>query len=238
VKGLQIKRQREVQRDAHKAKWQAARAKQLKMLRKTWGDGFKTFDPLGVPQFGDCPSRKQIRGSEVVEALERASLATGDPVFDDALRAFRSYGLDCGGLERALRRAHRQIRGDRLRGYLDQMRYFVEHKAAAHRLSVPAAAERIAAEFGVAGASFEAIVDELSRAFRRWKAKGYPPALPSEPTGNLGYTIHVAPTSLTAQELMPDRGFLEPGGAEQLATLWWRRRFREGAIRVAFVRQK
>src|SRR5215203_4057227 len=54
-------------------------------------------------------SRRNLRCSDVLQALERAAAATGDPVFDDALRALRAYGFDSGGIERAAKRAERDL---------------------------------------------------------------------------------------------------------------------------------
>src|SRR3954468_7800986 len=54
-------------------------------------------------------SRRNLRRSDVLQALERAAAATGDPVFDDALRGLRAYGFNSGGIERAAKHAERDI---------------------------------------------------------------------------------------------------------------------------------
>lgn len=68
-----------------------------------------------------------VSGQDIARALEYLRDLTGDPAFDDALRALRSYGLD-HALQRQSADVSAAVFGDPDEGYLAQMRYLVEHK--------------------------------------------------------------------------------------------------------------
>ena len=78
-------------------------------------------------------SRRNLRCPDVLQALERAAAATGDPVFDDALRALRAYGFNSGGIERTAKLAERDIFGNFNIEYLRQMRWLLERSEKVER---------------------------------------------------------------------------------------------------------
>jgi len=113
-----------------------------------------------------------VRGPEFVLALERAFQATGDPIFADALRAARQYGLD-QKFERSAKRLQVEMFGDPLDGYLAQVAFLVERgklekrgdRRWRRRLSIREACKYVVAETGLPAASFEAAVDRLRKQY-------------------------------------------------------------------------
>src|SRR3954470_2030443 len=71
-------------------------------------------------------SRRNLRCSDVLHALKRAGTSTGDPIFDDAVRALHAYGFDSGGIERAAKRAERDIFFNTETEHLRQMKWLLE----------------------------------------------------------------------------------------------------------------
>src|SRR5688500_10238831 len=137
-----------------KAIWLEKRSAKLKERRGELGETFKGFDGLGQPLFANEREGKPMRASEILRALKMAFRATGDPAFDDAIRAFRAYGFDQGGPRRAAVRAFKAVRGTGEDVALTRVRDLVEHAG----VSPPRAAEQAVAELGLAGQSFEAVV--------------------------------------------------------------------------------
>lgn len=84
-------RQRE--RAAHKAEWERKKAVRFSDTVNSINDG-------GEPMPNQEQEARSLRGPEFVKALERAYDVTGDPVFDDALKAVIAFGLDKGGHKR------------------------------------------------------------------------------------------------------------------------------------------
>jgi hypothetical protein len=109
-----------------------------------------------------------VRGPEFVLALERASQATGDPIFADALRAARQYGLD-REFERSVARLQVEMFGDPLDGHLAQVAFLVARgkleKEGRRRLSIREACKCVVAETGLPAASFEAAVERLRKQY-------------------------------------------------------------------------
>ena len=116
--------------------------------------------------------RRVVRGPEFVLALERASQATGDPIFADALRAARQYGLD-REFERTAARLEIETFGDPLDGHLAQVAFLVARgklekrgrRRWRRRLSIREACKCVVAETGLPAASFEAAVERLRKQY-------------------------------------------------------------------------
>ena len=112
--------------------------------------------------------RRVLRGPEFVLALERASQVTGHPVFADALRAARQYGLD-REFERTAARLEIETFGDPLDGHLAQVAFLVARgkleKKGRRRLSIREACKCVVAETGLPAASFEAAVERLRKQY-------------------------------------------------------------------------
>jgi len=184
-------------------------------------------------------SRRNLRCSDVLRALERAAAATGDPVFDDALRALRAYGFDSGGIERAAKRAERDLFYSMEIEYLRQIKWLLERpekdKRTRRASSVLEAAECVAAESFVRGPSFDSVVERLRKSYAQWQREGYPSGFTTTLTGDLQYKMLVKPVSEQSVPLMPDTSMLPAEGLEQQATAWWRRLFREGAVTLQFL---
>ena len=112
--------------------------------------------------------RRVVRGPEFVLALERASQATGDPIFADALRAARQYGLD-REFERRASRLQIEEFGDPLDAHLAQVAFLVTRgkleDGKRRPLSVREACECVVAETGLPGASFKAAVERLRKQY-------------------------------------------------------------------------
>jgi hypothetical protein len=127
--------------------------------------------------------RKQdrgLRGSEFVAALERAGAVTSDPIFADALRAARQYGLD-REFERNATRLQSEMFGDPLAGHLVQVRFLVRRgkmeNGQRRRLSVREACECVTAESGLHSSSFETAVERLRQEFLAHPPSGNVPLL-------------------------------------------------------------
>lgn len=226
--GPKISTARTREAERHKQEWSRKRSEQSARLREKYGPSFAGFDDVGDPILTKQDVPRSMRGPEFVRALERALAATGDPVFDDALRAVRSYGLDKGGHGKV----RRQIWGDMERGALVQMQYFVERRG----MSVPSAAEQVTAEGGLAGSSFEAVVQDLSKAFRAWRKSGYPDEEIGFEAGDLGYKVEISGIEDSAFGALTSS--LPAKGREQPSTLYWRRRFRDGSVALRFLGEK
>jgi len=116
--------------------------------------------------------RRVLRGPEFVLALERASQVTGHPVFADALRAARQYGLD-REFERTAARLEIETFGDPLDGHLAQVAFLVARgklekrgrRRWRRRLSIREACKCVVAETGLPAASFEAAVERLRKQY-------------------------------------------------------------------------
>ena len=214
--------------EQNKQEWLRKRKERSSQLREQFGASFKGFDDVGDPITANNQRARSMRGPEFVRALERALSATGDPVFDDALRAVRAYGLDKGGHGKI----SRQIWGDMESGDFGQIRFLVERRG----MSVPPAVERVVAELGLHGSSFEAIVQELSKSFRSWKKAGYPAEEVPYEAGDLGYRIEIGGIEDTAFNALSKS--LPTQGREQPSTLYWRRVFRDGSVTLRRLGEK
>lgn len=210
------------------------RQRQTARLKKLWEKEKKRREQVKARR-GRC-----TRGDELIRTLELMHQSTGDPVFDDALRAARAYGFDKSPA-RAARRADETIFGSDDEGNFVQIRFLVEKgirqgddgtwKRA--KVSIHEACEIIAAEQGRAAASFKAATEQLRQGFlaRRRRTS----RLPATAIGNLGYRLEIS-----AANGIPIRG---PDGqplplnSVQPNTLFWRKKFREGVIAIKFSRQ-
>ena len=226
--GPKISTARSRETEGHKQEWLRKRSEQNARLRELYGSSFGGFDDVGDPIINSTQVPRSMRGPEFVRALERALAATGDPVFDDALRAIRAYGLDKGGHGRV----YRQIWGSMERGALVQMQFFVERTG----MSVPSAAEKVTAEAGLAGSSFEAITQDLSKAFRAWRKSGYPDEEIAFEAGDLGYKVEISVIEEDAFKAISSQ--LPTKGRHQPYTLYWRRIFRDGSVSLRRVGEK
>ncbi|MGU3284961.1 hypothetical protein [Methylobacterium mesophilicum] len=214
--------------EQNKQEWLRKRKERNSQLREQFGASFKGFDDVGDPITANNQQARSMRGPEFVRALERALSATGDPVFDDALRAVRAYGLDKGGHGKV----SRQIWGDTENGALVQIRFFVERRG----LSVPPAVEKVVAELGLHGSSFEAIVQELSKTFRIWKKAGYPAEEIAFEAGDLGYKVEIGGIEDDVFDALSRS--LPTQSREQPSTLYWRRVFRDGSVTLRRLGEK
>jgi hypothetical protein len=211
-----------------KKAWEIRNKDLREMHRAKYGDKFKGFDGIGQPIFAGENVDRVTRGPELVHALERAFFATNDPVFDDAIRALRAYGLDEGDYKNAAK----ENWGDDDDGYLTQVRYLVQRR----KMSMRAASEQVVSELGIFGPNFERTVDRIRHKFNDWKKDGYQPNKIDFLAGNLGYTIAVA-----AVEGFDIGALMRPlptQTEEQPATRWWRHRFRDGAVSVRYLGEK
>jgi hypothetical protein len=225
--GPQISTARKRETAKLKSIWQNKKDARTEEWRQRYGEGFKGFDDLGEPVVEGVEARS-LRGPELVRALERAFIASGDPIFDDALKAVRVYGLDQGG--------HKQIAKQTWGGnderYLVQIQFLVERK----RMSSRAATEQIVSEFFIDGHSFEAVNERVRHKFDEWRRSGYAPEVINYDAGDLGYLISVKPAPGVSLEALA-RG-LPTQGEVQPATSFWRRVFREGAISIQYLGEK
>jgi hypothetical protein len=110
-----------------------------------------------------------LRGPEFVRALEFVRDATGDPVFDEALRAANEYGFD-KELKRTARRVQGELFGDVETDYLFQVEFLhrrgkVEASGRRRRLKIREACEVVVAESGLPGSSFGTVVERLRKRF-------------------------------------------------------------------------
>jgi len=218
--------------ESNKQEWSRKRSHEDAQLRDRHGPTFNGFDDVGEPINRADQASRSMRGPELMRALDRALAATGDPVFDDALRAIRAYGLDKGGHGKV----RRQIWGDMDRGALVQMQFYVERRGTRRGMSVPSAAEKVTAEACLSGSSFEAIVQDLSKAFRAWKRAGYPDEAIEFEAGDLGYKVEISGIEDGALSALTSS--LPTQGREQPSTLFWRRRFRDGSVPLRYLGEK
>ena len=125
-----------------------------------------------------------LSGEATAVALELLSRMTGDEAFRTALLGLRAYELDKGGLKENLKRLFRgKLHARPAVRYampsMERWRAFVQSDIQAARLA--------AAQRGVPGQSFAAVVDELRKAFVDWKlasvANEPEDALPTGDTG-------------------------------------------------------
>jgi len=193
-------------------------------LRKygRFGDKLIDFNQNNQPIY-DGESGRSLRGPELARTLEQLFVLTGDPVFDDALRAVRAYGIDQGKTSRSIR----EIWGDARYGHLTQVQYLVNRK----RKSVPEASRQVAAEMFISAATFNEAWDALARDFRAWKKAGCPEVSCDASVGDLGYRVKI--TSVDGSAVASP--LAEGGGTDQASTLYWRRLYREGAVAMSFL---
>jgi hypothetical protein len=170
-----------------------------------------------------------VVGKDVKTWLARASRATGDPVFADAIAALRSYGLDAGKPGKSQKAARRAVFGDETRVYLENMKYLIDQE----KHSVKRAAQNVAAYYFVNGRSFESVVKDLETQYSRWAKSSFPPQ-ESHDVGDLGYSVWVRPKSKTRIYFPGRRELVPAGGALVPFTAYWRRRFHDGSIEISF----
>jgi hypothetical protein len=102
---------------------------------------------------------RRARGSEVIAALKEAFGATGDPRLVAAIEALKESGFDQPNAKTLQRFRAVPIEANCIRR-IEQLR------AREPRPSVRSAAARTAVEFHVEGATFDAVVRRLERAYR------------------------------------------------------------------------
>ncbi|MDX7950496.1 hypothetical protein P7D22_04790 [Lichenihabitans sp. Uapishka_5] len=208
-------------------------ARQRKRLQaeKEWNDR-RARVPSGSSHRIEEKQDDRLRAPELIRALERMHTATGDPVFDDALRAMKAYGFDRHGLVRGAKVAQEAAYGPPDHGFLVQMRFNVERRGE----TIPEAAENIAAEFGAPGHSFDATTQRLEEGFREWRKANFAEPDPTPP-GDLGYSLRVYPAEGDTLELFPGEKITRVG-AVRPADSFWRRLFRDGSILIKYEREK
>jgi len=150
---------------------QVTARKRTEAYKHEWEETLKRRDEWKEEHLKGISTRKRrrvLRGPEFVLALERASQATGDPIFADALRAARQYGLD-REFERSAARLQVEMFGNPLNSYLAQVAFLVARgkleKKGRRRLSIREACKCVVAETGLPAASFEAAVERLRKQY-------------------------------------------------------------------------
>jgi hypothetical protein len=103
-----------------------------------------------------------IRGRDLVRALELIHDVTGDPRFDEALRAVHYYELG-KELERTAARVRKETHYTDVQACLGQVHFLYTCRG----LSVRGACEQVVAETGLPGTSFERAVDRLRKEYRK-----------------------------------------------------------------------
>lgn len=99
----------------------------------------------------------KVQGIDVEAGLQRFFQATGDPAFKDAIAAMRSYGLSEGSPVRTYRAVQTAIWGEPQRGYLENMRWFIDRM----KFSIKRAAEHVTEYYHAPGHSYEAVAKTL-----------------------------------------------------------------------------
>jgi hypothetical protein len=104
---------------------------------------------------------RRARYGEMIALLEDKHAVTGNPRFGAAMEAIkeRGFGRQHAGTWRTRKKQDERV-------YVARMHDILEQKEAP---SIRTAAARVAVEFWIPGASFEAIVKRLDRAYRRAK---------------------------------------------------------------------
>jgi hypothetical protein len=146
--------------------------KRTEAYKHEWEETLKRRDEWKKGRLNRIGSRKPrgVRGPEFVLALERASQASGDPIFAEALRAARQYGLD-REFERSAARLQIETFGNPLDGHLAQVAFLVvrgkleKRGRWRRRLSIREACKCVVAETGLPGHSFEAAVERLRKQY-------------------------------------------------------------------------
>jgi hypothetical protein len=205
-------------------------------LKACWGqavarDRVKT-------KYDDLKGSASLSGEATAAALELLVEATGDEAFRTALLALRAYGFNRGGLTRALKERMRKldIRPTiwLVMPMMAKWRRRVESDVKAARLT--------AAQYGVSGQSFEAVVTELRKSFTKWKTsvEANEPA-DIDTSGDTGRKLKVrwAAPVLGADNapLRQIRGVLieTDGMACAPDDAWWRARIHDGSFHLCGV---
>lgn len=215
-----------------KSKWEKRKREHALNLESLYGKKIEGFDLYGAPLVKGGVSERDVPGEDVRLGLERAAAATGDPIFVDALAALKSYGLSGGKPRASYKAARSETRGDLFHGYLENMKWFIDHR----RHSVRKAAEYAASHYFVNGDSFETVVSDLRERFAVWKKEGFPQKTSYADGGDLGYWVRVRPcpgrrvTMPNTREAIPEEGVAVP------FTQLWRRLFNDGAVSISRVR--
>jgi hypothetical protein len=173
-----------------------------------------------------------LNGEATASALKLLWDATGDEAFRTSLLALPSYGLERGGLKEQLKRQMRGPHDVRPAIALALPTMYLWRRKVKTDIQ---AARLTAAQHGIPGASFDAVVKQLIQAFPSWKCSAETEkAAPAYLTGDTGRKLKVrmahpwlGPDNLPAREI---RGvtFDADGGAIAPDDAWWRRMIRCG----------
>ena len=175
-------------------------------------------------------ANKSINGADVAEALEFLASVTNDPAFKTAVLALHGYGLAGAGLKQDTLRLIDKCHGTASWFAMPHMSRWV-HAG----FSVNAAAERTAAQLGIAGSTFGAVVEDLRKTYPIWiKAVASKDHPPSAPDGNTGRKLKVrltclAPTEDPGTEIMGVQ-FNKDGFGVAPDTRDWRRLINHGQV--------
>jgi hypothetical protein len=176
-------------------------------------------------------ANKSIKGSDIAEALDFLAVMTNDPAFKTAASALRGYGLVGGGLKQETSRLIKESNDTAAWLAMPHMSRWVAHSPSIH-----AAAERTAAQLGIAGATFAAVVRDLCDTYPIWlKAVEENAPVPSAPNGDTGRKLKVRlPFSWHGAEKQPvlEFGvkFDEDGFGIAPDNRDWRRRINKGQV--------
>jgi Protein of unknown function (DUF2635) len=217
---------REDARAKCEGEWEAKKGERMSALKEIYGQGFEGHNSYGEPILKSSDLIRDIDSDEIILGLERASNATGDPIFSDALRALQAHGLGAGQPRRSFTRAAEANYGRHWTGYLENMRFFCGRRG----FSIPDAAEKVAAYYFVDGKSFSAVTKKLSEEYRSWERDGFPPLDTDSDPGDLGYCVLALPRPGVCVPIPNSRKCLPPKGAVVSYTSYWRRRFHDGDV--------
>jgi hypothetical protein len=132
-------------------------------------------------------ANESMKGGDIAEALDFLADMTGDSAFLTAALALRAYGLDGGGLKQDTLRMMRDHHGTGAWFAMPRM-----HSWRRARKSDRAAAARAAIQLGIHGATFNAVVKELTAVYPIWlKAVADNAPARQIPTGDTGRKLRV-----------------------------------------------
>jgi hypothetical protein len=227
---------------AYEWKWERKRKRWLAQMRGRFGatfDGFSEFgEPLfkgRPPLFKRGPAPRTLRGPEFVRTLELVRDATGNPIFDYALRTAHVYGFNTA-LKQNAARVQEQIFVTSDEGYFDQID-FLRHRGRLEggkqnrrrKLSIREAVECVVAESGLVGKTFESACQQLRE---RYLARGARELTASDHDGDIGLILEVTPVNGAVPG--PDGRPLKKKSRQRATSYWWRR-FHDGDVAIRLV---
>lgn len=149
--------------------WQISDRKIPKRLLEEAWRRQRAVDPFvtGASRVAAAGLDDTVNGRDVETALGVLADVLGDEAFRTAQLALRAYGLNDGGIKQGLKQLVGPVTDPQsLIGPMCRIEGWT-----LSGFSVNAAAERVAAQLGTPGASFDAAVKSLRTAYAAWKGK-------------------------------------------------------------------